>query len=107
MHAKFLGGLALISFVMGKYLKDVAPFELPKCVRVRDAGTMHLRDQAIQFALQLCPHLAALAGCRATFELLLRLPRKRIMLEEVRRLLKQMPSPGCDLLLKMPWHHEG
>ncbi len=61
MHAELLGGLALIALVMRKHLKDIASFELPESVRVGDTCAMHLRDQAVQFALQLCPHLAAQA----------------------------------------------
>ena len=61
MHTELLRGLALIASVMRKHLKNIATFELPESVCVGDTGAMHLRDQAVQFALQLCPHLAAQA----------------------------------------------
>ncbi len=52
MHAEFFGGLALVALVLRKHLEDVTLFELPNGFRVRDAGTVHLRDQTVHFALQ-------------------------------------------------------
>lgn len=56
MHAEFFRGLALVALVMCEDLQDVAPLELPESVGVWNTGTVHLRDQAIQFALHDCPH---------------------------------------------------
>ena len=52
MHAKFFGCFALIAFVLGENLEQVTALELPDRVVVGDAGIVHVRDQSIQFALQ-------------------------------------------------------
>jgi hypothetical protein len=52
MHAKFIGSLALIAFIVREDLKDIAALELPNGIRIRDARTMHLNDKTVQFALQ-------------------------------------------------------
>jgi hypothetical protein len=52
MHAEFFGGFALVALVLCQNFKDVALFELTNGLRVGDAGAVHLRDQAVQFALQ-------------------------------------------------------
>jgi hypothetical protein len=52
MHAKLFSGLALISLMVRKHFEDIAFLELTNGLRVRDAGAMHLRDQAVHFALQ-------------------------------------------------------
>jgi len=52
MHAKLFSGLALISLMVRKHFEDIALLELTNGLRVRDAGAMHLRDQAVHFALQ-------------------------------------------------------
>ena len=62
MHAEFFSGLALVSFVLRQNFKDVALFELTNGLRVRDAGAVHLRDQAVQFALQGLSSLQFLLG---------------------------------------------
>lgn len=62
MHAKFFSGLALVAFVLRQNFKDVALFELTNGLRVGDAGAVHLRDQAVQFALQGFPRLQLLRG---------------------------------------------
>lgn len=54
VHAKLFGRLALVALVAGQNFKNVAPLELPDRLRVRDSSTVHLRDQAVQFALQIC-----------------------------------------------------
>jgi hypothetical protein len=56
VHAEFVGRLTLIALVLRQDLEDVAAFELPDSLGVGDSGAMHLRDQAIQFALQSDPH---------------------------------------------------
>ena len=56
MHAEFFRGLALVALVMCEDLQDVAPLELPESVGIWNTGAVHLRDQAIQFALHDCPH---------------------------------------------------
>ena len=56
MHAKLFGGLALIAFVVREDLEDIAALELPDRLGVVDSGVMHLGDEAVEFALQSCPH---------------------------------------------------
>jgi hypothetical protein len=52
MHAELFSGFALISFVVREHFEDEASLELTNGLRVRDAGAVHLRDQAVHFALQ-------------------------------------------------------
>src|SRR5277367_352256 len=52
VHPEFLGSLALVAPVMRQHLEDVALLELAYSLVVGDSGTMHLRNQNIQFALQ-------------------------------------------------------
>jgi hypothetical protein len=52
VHAKLIRSLALVAFIIREDLKDIAALELPNGIRVRDAGTMHLNDKTVQFALQ-------------------------------------------------------
>ena len=53
MHAQLFGGFALVALVMSEDFEKVAPLELPNRLRVGNAGTMHLRNQAVQFAFQI------------------------------------------------------
>jgi len=55
VHAEFQRGLALVSLVMCEDFEDVALLELTHGIRVRDTDVVHLRDEAVQFALQGSP----------------------------------------------------
>ena len=67
MHAKFFSSLALVAFVLRQNFKNVALFELTNGLRVRDAGAVHLRNQAVQFALQGFSSLQFLRGTTLSF----------------------------------------
>jgi len=52
VHAKLRGRLALIALVVGQHLKNVALLKLLDCVGISNAGSVHLRYQGVQLALQ-------------------------------------------------------
>ena len=52
MHPQLYGGLTLVALVLRKHFKDVTLLELPHGIRIRDTGTVHLRDEGVHFALQ-------------------------------------------------------
>jgi hypothetical protein len=52
VHAELFSGLALVALVFRQHFEDVALFKLTNGLRVRDTGTVHLRDQTVEFALQ-------------------------------------------------------
>ena len=54
MHAKFFGGFALIALMVSEHFEDVTLLELANGFRVGNTGTVHLRNESIQFALQSC-----------------------------------------------------
>ena len=54
VHAEFVGGLALVSLVLRKHFEDVAFLELANGIHIGDTGAVHLRNESVEFALQVC-----------------------------------------------------
>ena len=54
MHPELVGRLALIALMLRKHLKAVTLLELANSIRIRNAGTVHLRNETVKFALQIC-----------------------------------------------------
>jgi hypothetical protein len=54
MHAEFIGSLALIALVVRENLKDVAALKLANGIGVGNARGVHLRNETVKFALQVC-----------------------------------------------------
>src|SRR6185312_2964228 len=52
VHAEFFGSFALIALVVREDLEDVALLELANSIRIGNSGAVHLRDEAVHFALQ-------------------------------------------------------
>ena len=50
VHAKLLGGLALVAAMRGKYFKNEALFELADGFVIGDTTGVHLVNQAVQLA---------------------------------------------------------
>jgi hypothetical protein len=101
MHAKFFGGLTLISLMLRQHFEDVASFELANGLRVRDAGTMHLRDQTIYFALQ---GYSSLVVPFWNHSLIVPL-RERF--DPIGRVVLELFGAGQNLLLKIVRYNEG
>ena len=101
VHAEFFGGLALVALVLRQNFKDVALFELTNGLRVRDAGAVHLRDRAVQFALQGFSSLQFLCG---TTTLILPLPER---FDPIGRVVLELLGAIQNLLLKVVRYNEG
>ncbi len=54
VHAELICGLALIALVVGKDFEDVTLLELAHGIGVSDTGAVHLCDETVKFALQVC-----------------------------------------------------
>jgi hypothetical protein len=101
MHAEFFSRLALVAFVLGQNFKDVALFELTNGLRVRDAGAVHLRNQAVQFALQGFPRCSSFVEPHT---LILPLPER---FDPIGRCVLELLGAIQNLLLKVVRYNEG
>ena len=101
VHTKFFGCFALVAFVLREHFEDVAFFELAKGLRIGDAGTVHLRDQAVHFALQ---GYSSLAVPSWNHTLIVPL---RVRFDPDGRVVLELCDAVQDLLLKIVRYNEG
>ena len=101
MHAKLFGGFALIPPMMREHFEDVALLELTYSLSVGNAGAMHLRDQTVQFALQIESSPAVTFRNRSS---IVPLPQR---LDPIGRGVLALCGATENLLLKVMRYNEG
>ncbi len=105
VHPELDGGFALIALMLGEDFEYVTPLELPYGLGVGDPGAVHLCDQAIQFALQVVPHLGGIVS--TALENLGTNSLSMLGAKQSRGLVQQMFRPCRDPIFKVVGYNEG
>ena len=101
VHAELIGRFALVTFVVRQYFEDVALLELANGLRVRDAGAVHLHDQAVHFALQ---GYSSLAAPLWSHSLIVPLPQR---FDPIGRVVLELLGAVQNPMLKVVRYNEG
>jgi hypothetical protein len=101
MHPELVGCLALVALMVGQYFEDVALLELTNGLRVRDAGAVHLHDQAVHFALQ---GYSSLAAPLWNHSLIVPLPQR---FDPIGRVVLELLGADQNPMLKVVRYNEG